>query len=228
MRFLASIAAIAALALPGVANATTNPAADVVIRCLERNVVATFTYTGFSTQNNLTAQQSLHGAVSASSTHAFSGPGSSDVLSRPLPAGAGPFTVHAMTEVFGGAGRLKASAEASVTCRFTTPPPPPPPPVRINPRAHFWGPCGDPFYRAVLDNRRSDRAVTFRITYKPFGDPRRTLIRRVAAHRLMRTGLFDVAGSTWMTITGNRKLLDAQRSAPNAVYRACPNVPVIG
>lgn len=225
-------AAVVASVVAPAAMATTNPTAVVDLKCVNRTAVATFTYTGFSPQWNLTAQQELSGAVSASSTHSFSGPGSSDTLSAPLPAGTGPFTVRASTEVYGGAGRLKASGKAEVTCSFRQPPPPPPP-VTINPSARFWGPCGDPFYRAVLNNRRSDRAVKFAINYKPFGEPRRTIVRTVRAHRLVWTGLFDAAGGTSMTIKwvrpGTDKLLAFRRAAPNRVYPPCPpGVPVIG
>ena len=232
-----AVSLVAALMLASPAVATTNPQAKVTLKCEMHggaHVHATFIYSGFSPRNNLTATQTLHVGHSEVTTIArFNGPGGTFGMNARLPDHAA-VTVHAMSVVRGGAGRIKAEAEATVTCRQpphkppdTTPPPPDRPTIR--PRAHFWGPCGDPFYRAVLDNRRSERAVKFRVNYKPYGDPRRTLVRTVRRGKILRTGLFDVAGRTRMTIRGGDRLLDSQLSAPNRVYKPCPTgVPVIG
>lgn len=239
MRILAFIAVvIAALALSAPIGATTNPQAAVEIACLKekQKIVVTFNYTGFSPQWNLTAMQSITvtggGTFEYEEEFHFQGPSGQSEMVVPLPSFR-LISVHAMTVVRAAGGRVKAEGHAEIHCS-NPPPPPPPPPVVVNPSARFWGPCGDPFYRAVLNNRRSDRAVTFRVSYKPFGEPRRTISRRVPAHRLVWTGLFDVAGSTRMTIHAltlpprSRVLLRSQISAPNRVYKPCPTgVPII-
>lgn len=217
---LALIGALLWIAEP--ASATTNPQAHALVKCWNGGARAQFEYAGFSPKWHLTATQTLTvAAATTEKVYHFDGPAGADVMSAPLPKSGGPFTVTASTEVRGAAGRLKAEAEATITCRT-----PPPPPDRVNPRAHFWGPCGDPFYRAVFDNRRSERSVRFHLNYQPFGDPRRTIVKRVRAGHLFKTGLFDVAGSTRMTIRAGGKLLASKMSAPNHVYKPCPPVRV--
>jgi hypothetical protein len=54
------------------------------------------------------------------------------------------------------------------TPRPTDPPgPDPTPEPNIKPSARIIGPAGDPYFRYVLNNRKSDRAVAFRIS--PWG-----------------------------------------------------------
>lgn len=210
MKALGLVAAVvAATAIATPAAATTDPAAAVRLGCVDGRAVATFTYTGFSARNlHLAATQTLDNHATASTkTFRFAGPGATDTMSIRATG-----RTWAMTQVRAANGRLKASASASIVCAAPDP---------VRPSARFEGPCGDPFYRAVLNNRRSERPVTFRVSYQPFGEPRETLVRRVGAHKRLVTHWFDVAGLTRMTIHADGRLLVAQRSAPNRVYRPC-------
>ena len=100
---------------------------------------------------------------------------------------------------------------------------PPPPPVFIRPSATFQGPCGDPLYRAHLNNTRSNRAVTFVVHYVAYSDGRAHTIRvTVAAGHRRTTRYFHVLGRTRMTITAAGHTLRAQRSAAPGNYGACP------
>jgi hypothetical protein len=93
----------------------------------------------------------------------------------------------------------------------------------IRPSASFVGPCGDPMYAARFNNRRSNRAVTFSLTYISAAPGRTvTITRRVRAGRSYTTPLFKVMGSSVMTIRGqNGRILRRIRAAPGGNYRPC-------
>jgi hypothetical protein len=210
------------------AAATTTNTAEVELECKAstsgRYVLATYVYSGFSPLNSLEAEQALElsTGAAAGSLHSFQGPGSTDTLR--LPIGSRTVTATATTVVRGGAGRVKAEASATVTCPGT----PPPPPDRVRPSASFWGPCGDPYYRAVLDNRRSTVRVKFVVRASTFRHPHWRHEVWVRAGERKRTGLFDAAGGTRMTIRGGGELLASRRAAPNRMYKPCPSgVPII-
>lgn len=87
------------------------------------------------------------------------------------------------------------------------------------PRARILGPCGDPMYAFVLNNRRSDRPVTFRVQF--FGRHGWTTIKRtVGSGERVKTQYRWVKGHTRMTIQrGNGDLLARERSAAPGFYR---------
>ena len=91
-----------------------------------------------------------------------------------------------------------------------------------DPRARFNGPCGDPFYRAVFDNRRSSVPVTFRWHFKSYkADAWVTRVRTVPAHTLVKTAWRQVVGRSHMTIRGGGQLLAQKDSAAPGYYRPC-------
>ena len=91
-----------------------------------------------------------------------------------------------------------------------------------DPRARFNGPCGDPFYRAVFDNRRSSVPVTFRWHFKSYKlDAWVTRVRTVPAHTLVKTAWRQVVGRSHMTIRGGGQLLAQKDSAAPGNYRPC-------
>jgi hypothetical protein len=225
MRTLLVVAAIAAaLFAASPAAATTGPAAAVTVRCEGGKVVATFNYTGFNPANHLTAVQTLHiGAREMQNVVEFDGPAATSVMQPTVTLGRRT-VVHAMTEVFGGAGRLKASGEAEVVCRRPPPPQPPPdpPPPRKATSAKLIGPCGDPMYKAVFNNKRSTVAVTFRWRYHSFDTGSFvTLRKRVAAGERYVTGYKHVSGRTPTTIRAHGELLLSKLTAPGGNYRPC-------
>ncbi|HWC30706.1 MAG TPA: hypothetical protein VG845_11560 [Dehalococcoidia bacterium] len=207
--------ALTALVLSSPAWATTAPNAEVTVDCVRGKAVATFTYSGFSPHNHLTAKQRLTvwGSMYAT-VFEFDGPGAVSGLRLDLPNRTVPVT--ASTVVTAGGGRVKAEDTATVLCEV--PPDPPPDPPRVRPRAELLGPCGDPLYRAKLNNRRSEKAVTFRIRFHQFGVGPTVLKRRVPAGAKVLTGHFHVTGLTWMSITAGGRTLDRERSAPGGNY----------
>ena len=91
------------------------------------------------------------------------------------------------------------------------------------PSATFVGPCGDPWYHARFNNRRSNRSVTFTLRYVSYPSGRRvTVKRKVRKGHTYTTRNFHVVGSTLMTIRGpGNRLLRRVRSAPSGNYRPC-------
>ena len=92
-----------------------------------------------------------------------------------------------------------------------------------DPSARFQGPCGDPLYRAILDNRLSGVPSTFRIHFLSFGkDAWVTQVRTVAAHTLFKTTWKHVVGSSVMTIRGpSGRILAQKTSAAPGFYGSC-------
>ena len=205
-----------AMFLPATAGATTNPAADVDIECVDKKAVATFNYSGMSPQWNLTATQKIHvDGVGKVKLHQWSGASSSSSRMSIL-IGSGRHTITASTVVTGAAGRVKAEARDSVRCGS----PPPPPKVRAT-TARLIGPCGDPMYAAVFNNRKSDVASTFRWRYHQFGVGYVTLERKVRAGVRFRTGYKHVTGSTLTTIKAHGETLVRTTTAPGGNYAPC-------
>ena len=93
----------------------------------------------------------------------------------------------------------------------------------FRPSASFAGPCGDPWYSARFNNRRSNRTVTFTLRYVSFPSGRTvTVKRRVRKGHTYKTRNFHVVGSTIMTIRGpGNHLLRRVRAAPAGNYRPC-------
>jgi Ice-binding-like len=93
----------------------------------------------------------------------------------------------------------------------------------LRPSATFVGPCGEPWYHARFNNRRSNRAVTFTLRYVSFPSGRTvTVKRKVRKGHTYTTRNFHVVGSTIMTIRGpGRRLLRRVRAAPAGNYRPC-------
>jgi Ice-binding-like len=97
-------------------------------------------------------------------------------------------------------------------------------PVAVfRPSASFVGPCGDPWYSARFNNRRSNRTVTFKLRYVSYPSGRTvTVKRKVRKGHTYKTKNFHVVGSTIMTIRGpGNHLLRRMRSAPSGNYRPC-------
>lgn len=93
---------------------------------------------------------------------------------------------------------------------------------RVHPRAWLDGPCGDPMYRAVFDNRRSDVAVRFTFRYKAWATHDFvTVSRTVSPHALVKTGYRHVLGSSRMWVRALGDTLIRERSAPGGNYAAC-------
>ncbi len=96
-------------------------------------------------------------------------------------------------------------------------------PARLRPSASFVGPCGDPWYAARFNNRRSNRTVTFTLRYVSYPSGRTvTRKRKVAKGRTYKTAYYHVVGSTLMTVRGpGTHLLRRIRTAPAGNYRPC-------
>ncbi len=96
-------------------------------------------------------------------------------------------------------------------------------PVIWRARGAIQGPCGDPLYRAVFDNRRSTRSVIFHFRFHQFSGGWMTVTKRVAAGRKFTTNYKHVLGDSRMTIvTGSGYRLATKRSAPGGSYGKCP------
>lgn len=120
----------------------------------------------------------------------------------------------------------ESTGPSAVLTRVGGPCSPPPPKVVYAPQARFNGPCGDPMYRAVFDNRKSSREATFVFRYVSFATGRVvTVTRYVAAHTRVRSSYVHVLGRTVMYVREHNgkhtALLAKQRSAPPGNYRAC-------
>ena len=89
--------------------------------------------------------------------------------------------------------------------------------------ARFLGPCGEPFYAALFNNRRSTAPERFTFAFVSFFTHRITRVSRtVAAGREFRTQHYHVLGSSIMTITGrNGHILRRIRSVPPGNYPPC-------
>jgi hypothetical protein len=218
-RILAATVALMAVAYVAPAGATTGPTASVDVDCKNKRAQATFTYTGFSPHNHLSAKQTLTVWGSIYSTvFEFDGPDAVSGLRLGLPNRTVPVT--ASTVVTGGGGRVKAEDTVTVLCEL--PPDPPPDPPRVRPRAKLVGPCGDPMYRAVFNNKRSTVPVTFRWRYHSFDlGGFVTLRKRVPAGGRFVTGYKHVTGLTPTTLRAHGELLLSRLTAPGGNYRPC-------
>lgn len=98
-------------------------------------------------------------------------------------------------------------------------PPPPPPPAKYRPAAWAKGPYCDPMYVYVLDNRKSDRPVTFKMVRTSHGI-RRVQERTVGAGILVRTQMKHVDGRTWSTIKARGDVLYRFQAAKGGQYPA--------
>jgi Ice-binding-like len=105
----------------------------------------------------------------------------------------------------------------------TTAPGAPATPARLRPSASFIGPCGDPWYAARFNNRKSNRSVTFTLRYISYPSGRKvTFKRRVAKGHTFQTRYYHVVGSTLMTVRGpGNRLLKRIRTAPSGDYHPC-------
>jgi hypothetical protein len=217
---------IAAAILAGVLSSsasaqapTIDPRATIALDCRSGRVVAEFAYSGFNPRNmHLQATETIRGAASASKSHTLTldAQGNASSVLRARRTGNGRVT--ATTVVVSASGRVKAEASKTIRC---TPPPPPPPPPEEATSARLIGPCGDPMYAAVFNNRHGTRAVTFRWRYHAFGSGYTTLVKRVGAGRVFRTGYKHVTGSTVTTIRVHGDTLVRKRTAPAGNYRPC-------
>jgi Ice-binding-like len=101
--------------------------------------------------------------------------------------------------------------------------PPGPRPLGIHPSGRFIGPCGEPFYAALFNNRKSTTSVRFTFAWVSFFTHRIARFTHVvAAGREFKTPNFHVLGSTIMTITGEHgHILRRIRSAPPGDYPPC-------
>lgn len=207
------------LAAAGPAGATADPEAFVSARCVDGGVRAQLQYGGFSPLWHLTATETIAVAgVVKTKIYTFDGPSGADTLSVGLPMSSGPLNATVTTTVVGGGGRVKATGSAHIFCRQ----PPPPPPARFDPRAWAQGPCGDPMYRFWLDNRRSNRSVTFTVRYLDFDRGWVSLSRTVGRRTLVHTGYRHVRGVSTMTVRARGELLYSRTSAPGGNYAPCP------
>ncbi len=96
-------------------------------------------------------------------------------------------------------------------------------PARFRPSASFVGPCGDPWYAARFNNRKSNRTVTFTVSYVQYPSGRTvTFKRKVRKGRTFKSHYYHVVGSTTMTVRGpGRHLLRRIHTAPPGNYRPC-------
>jgi hypothetical protein len=207
---------VAALVVPAASWATTNPAASVELECDGTKVRATFTYTGFNPANRfLVAAERVTGAAMMGRTHTLRLDAAGVDVSYLRPPLRSSGRVDASTVVVSASGRVKAEASATVRCRK-----PPPPPVRAT-SARLIGPCGDPMYAAVFNNRRGTVPVTFRWRYHQFGVGYTVLQRTIGAGKVFRTGYKHVTGSTATTVRAHGELLLRETTAPGGNYPAC-------
>ncbi len=93
--------------------------------------------------------------------------------------------------------------------------------IVIAPRARFIGPCEDPMYAAVFDNRDSNRSVTFR-WYRRDDGILRVVVRSVSAGHVARSAFRHVDGGSIMNITGHGEILRVKKAAPAGNYADCP------
>lgn len=102
-------------------------------------------------------------------------------------------------------------------------PPPPPPPVFRNPRARFDGPCGDPFYRAVFNNRHSNVSERFSFRYFSYATMSYQHIRaRVRAGGRHTTRYVHVLGGSRLAVYAAHKgLIAHKQAAAPGNYGAC-------
>lgn len=99
----------------------------------------------------------------------------------------------------------------------------PPPPHVLKPSARFNGPCGDPFYRAVFDNRRSNVSERFSFRYFSFNSMTYQHIRlTVKAHSKRVTRYVHVLGGSRLAVyAGHKGLIAHKRAAAPGNYRPC-------
>lgn len=213
-------AALAAGALAAPANATTNPQANVTLDCRSRLVLVEFHYSGFNPANqHLVAHERVTGGAYGSRTHTLILDAEGDDTSYLRLGLLRQQAVTASTEVTAANGRVKASATATIHCAT---PPPPPPDVEAT-SARLIGPCGDPMYAAVFNNRRGTTAVWFRWRYHSFNTGQyQWLVRKVRAGQVYRTGYRHVTGSTMTSVRAHGDVLLSERTAPPGNYRPCP------
>jgi hypothetical protein len=116
----------------------------------------------------------------------------------------------------GGTGSSGGAGGGTTTTARATP-------ARFRPSASFVGPCGDPWYAARFNNRKSNRAVTFTLRYVSYPSGRTvTFKRKVGKGRTYKSRFYHVVGSTTMTIRGpGTHLLRRIRTAPPGNYRPC-------
>jgi hypothetical protein len=218
---LGTLAAILAGAI--CANAQAHPTAAADVACKEKRAVGTLTVTARS--NGMIAHLSLaiDGTPVVTRTRAFGTAGATYHLSYALPRGRHTVTASVVVnDADPNTQEPRASASKSVKCnRSTPPPPPPPPPPDRATSARLIGPCGDPMYAAVFNNRGGSRAVTFHWRYHAFGVGYVTLDKTIAAGKVFRTGYKHVTGSTITTIRAHGETLVSERTAPPGDYPSC-------
>lgn len=92
--------------------------------------------------------------------------------------------------------------------------------TRGNFSAGLDGPCGDPFYRAVLRNGTSSPRV-FRFFYTAFGGGKTIVTRTVRAGTTYKTQYKHVLGGTRLLIKSGGKVLISKTAAPAGSYGRC-------
>ncbi|MEP7060572.1 MAG: ice-binding family protein [Actinomycetota bacterium] len=91
------------------------------------------------------------------------------------------------------------------------------------PAGHFLGPCGEPFYAAVFDNRHSTVSMRFTFKFVKFSTHRVAHIARTVDGGARHTTAYHhVLGGSIMTISAGGNVVKRIRSAPGGNYPPCP------
>ena len=207
-------ALLATLGLAGAASAHHPTGITIDPSCPGKLVAVDVGFGSFGDGHYMTTTIDVNGTVTTIDSAGLSGDGTLSYQVA-LQGYSGTITVSAQARYPGGEPE---GQPVTSTKPYDCPKPPPPP--RYRPKAWLNGPCGDPMYRAVLDNRRSDRAVTFAWVRRSHGVWRVTR-RTVQAGKLVRTKYRHVDGLTTTRVRARGKVLVSLVSAPGGTYRAC-------
>jgi hypothetical protein len=220
MRRLAPATALAVLATTLAAGGVSaHHPTDITVtpRCADRTLAVTVGYASFSDGHFLNIEVS------------YAGDGTEAVDTGPLE---GTGTVTRRFGLDGYTGTVTVTAQAHepdgspegkpvvVTRDYSCPKPPP----RVyEPRASLQGPCGDPMYRAVFDNRASNRDIPFKWVRRSHGVTYRYR-RTVPAGKRVFTPFLHVDGRTRTFVRARGETLVSIVSAPGGDYRPCSTV----
>lgn len=208
------VAAVAMAAAAGTFASVASAHEAVITATCKPSPMLKFEYSKFTETESTVAHQRFSfkvGEVVTNRKLVFSFTGDHATSIRSLPAGVAWVTAHTDWE------GSKDKFEGNLPKTYLNCPLPPPPP-HIEPVAKLDGPHGDPWYRAIFNNKKSDRAVTFRWRYFDFTEGWTVLKRKVKAGHRAVTGFKHLKGNTFTRISAHHTLLLREQVAPPGTY----------